>query len=129
MKNSFGLVMSFLPLGLALPAKAQDVLPRFEAYAGSGYIRDHATNDSSALRLDFLFYVRSVNHISKLEAQRRLCYLTIHISLVTDHCPLNSPFLPALRGDPANSTAPARRASRRRACRKSGTDNCAPYVH
>ncbi len=45
MKNSSGLVVLILVIGFALPAKAQDVTPRFEAYAGYDYMRDNATND------------------------------------------------------------------------------------
>jgi opacity protein-like surface antigen len=39
MKNSFGLAVLILVIGFALPAKAQDVTPRFEAYAGYYYTR------------------------------------------------------------------------------------------
>src|SRR6202050_4277865 len=45
MKNFFGLVVLVLVLGFALPVKAQDATPRFEAYAGYDYMRDNATND------------------------------------------------------------------------------------
>jgi hypothetical protein len=45
MKNLSGLVVLILVSGFALPAKAQDVTPRFEAYAGYDYMRDNATND------------------------------------------------------------------------------------
>jgi hypothetical protein len=45
MKNFFGLVVLILVLGFALPAKAQDATPRFEAYAGYDYMRDNAIND------------------------------------------------------------------------------------
>jgi outer membrane immunogenic protein len=45
MKNSFRLLVLILVIGFALPAKAQDVTPRFEAYAGYDYMRDNATND------------------------------------------------------------------------------------
>jgi opacity protein-like surface antigen len=39
MKNSSRLVLLILLIGFALPAKAQDVTPRFEAYAGYYYVR------------------------------------------------------------------------------------------
>jgi opacity protein-like surface antigen len=39
MKNSSALVVLILVIGFALPAKAQDVTPRFEAYAGYYYTR------------------------------------------------------------------------------------------
>jgi len=39
MKNSSGLVVLILVIGFALPAKAQDVTPRFEAYVGYYYTR------------------------------------------------------------------------------------------
>jgi hypothetical protein len=39
MKNSSGLVVLILVIGFALPAKAQDVTPTFEAYAGYYYVR------------------------------------------------------------------------------------------
>jgi len=39
MKNSSGLVVLILVIGFALPAKAQDVTPRFEAYGGYYYTR------------------------------------------------------------------------------------------
>jgi hypothetical protein len=45
MKNLSGLVVFILVIGSALPAKAQDVTPKFEAYAGYDYMRDNATND------------------------------------------------------------------------------------
>src|ERR1700691_3470113 len=45
MKNSSELALLILVIGLALPAKAQDIAPRFEAYAGYDYMRDNATND------------------------------------------------------------------------------------
>jgi hypothetical protein len=45
MKNSSGLVVLMLVIGFALPVKAQEVTPRFEAYAGYDYTRDNATND------------------------------------------------------------------------------------
>jgi hypothetical protein len=45
MKISFGLFVLILAIGFALPAKAQDVANRFEAYAGYDYMRDNATND------------------------------------------------------------------------------------
>jgi hypothetical protein len=45
MKNSSGLAVLILVVAFALPAKAQDVTPRFEAYVGYDYMRDHATND------------------------------------------------------------------------------------
>jgi Outer membrane protein beta-barrel domain len=45
MKNSFRVVTLILVIGFALPAKAQDVTPRFEAYGGYDYMRDNATND------------------------------------------------------------------------------------
>ena len=45
MKNTFGLIVLILLIGFALPAKAQDVTPRFEAYAGYDYTRDNAVND------------------------------------------------------------------------------------
>jgi hypothetical protein len=45
MKNSCGLLVSILLIGFALPAKAQDVASRFEAYVGYDYMRDNATND------------------------------------------------------------------------------------
>jgi hypothetical protein len=45
MKNSSGLIVLILVIGIALPAKAQDVTPKFEAYAGYDYMRDNATND------------------------------------------------------------------------------------
>ena len=45
MKNFSGLVVLILVIGFALPAKAQDATPRFEAYAGYDYMRDNATND------------------------------------------------------------------------------------
>ena len=45
MKNSVGLVVLILVMGFALPAKAQDVTPKFEGYAGYDYMRDNAVND------------------------------------------------------------------------------------
>jgi hypothetical protein len=45
MKNSSGLAVLILVIGFALPAKAQDFTPRFEAYTGYDYMRDNATND------------------------------------------------------------------------------------
>src|SRR6202050_5729316 len=45
MKNSSELALLILVIGLALPAKAQDIAPRFEAYAGYDYMRDNATDD------------------------------------------------------------------------------------
>ena len=39
MKNLSGLVVLILVIGFALPAKAQDVTPRFEAYGGYYYTR------------------------------------------------------------------------------------------
>jgi hypothetical protein len=45
MKSSSALVVLILVIGFALPAKAQDVTTRFEAYAGYDYMRDNATND------------------------------------------------------------------------------------
>jgi hypothetical protein len=45
MKNFSELVVLILVIGFALPAKAQDATPRFEAYAGYDYMRDNATND------------------------------------------------------------------------------------
>ena len=45
MKNTSGLAVLILLMGFALPAKAQDVTPRLEAYAGYDYMRDNATND------------------------------------------------------------------------------------
>jgi hypothetical protein len=45
MKNSSGLAVLILVIGFALPAEAQDVAPKFEAYAGYDYMRDNTTND------------------------------------------------------------------------------------
>jgi opacity protein-like surface antigen len=45
MNNSSGLIVLTLLIGFRLPAKAQDVTPRFEAYLGYDYMRDNATND------------------------------------------------------------------------------------
>jgi hypothetical protein len=45
MTKSSGLVVLIVMIGFALPAKAQDVTSRFEAYAGYDYMRDNATND------------------------------------------------------------------------------------
>ena len=45
MKNSSHFVLLIFVIGFALPAKAQDATPRFEAYAGYDYMRDNATND------------------------------------------------------------------------------------
>jgi hypothetical protein len=45
MKNLSGLVVLILVIGFGLPAKAQDLTPRFEAYAGYDYTRDNAVND------------------------------------------------------------------------------------
>jgi outer membrane immunogenic protein len=45
MNNLSGPVALILVIGFALPTKAQDVTPRFEAYARYDYIRDNATND------------------------------------------------------------------------------------
>lgn len=38
-------VLFLLLIAFALPAKAQDATPRFEAYAGYDYMRDNASND------------------------------------------------------------------------------------
>ena len=45
MRNLSVSVVLVLLIGFARPTKAQDVTPRFEAYAGYDYMRDNATND------------------------------------------------------------------------------------
>jgi hypothetical protein len=50
--------------------------------------------------------------------------VTNHQSKVTNHAALSSPVQPARQNDPAGCRGPARRASRRRACRRCRRDNC-----
>ncbi len=65
----------------------------------------------------------------KEHSRDRLCHGTNQCSPITNHdAPLNSPVQPAPPADPASNTAPARRASKRRACRKCERDNCARPV-
>jgi opacity protein-like surface antigen len=45
MKDSSRLLVLLSLLAFALPTKAQDATPKFEAYAGYDYMRDNATND------------------------------------------------------------------------------------
>ena len=45
MKESSGLLVLLLLIGFAMPAKGQDVTPRFETYVGYDYMRENATND------------------------------------------------------------------------------------
>jgi hypothetical protein len=45
MRMSSSVILLLGILGIALPAGAQDELPRFEAYAGYDYTRFNATND------------------------------------------------------------------------------------
>ena len=50
-EKSSGLLVLLLLIGFALPAKGQDVTPRFETYVGYDYMRDNATNDITHVRL------------------------------------------------------------------------------